>query len=64
MKEHSIKSKEKTVFDKKIDKNLDLYKQLVNQFEVNFTGYQENKSSSKIMSIIKYNKTDISQQLC
>ncbi|MBU4451140.1 MAG: hypothetical protein KKE35_07600, partial [Actinobacteria bacterium] len=59
MKEHSIKSKEKTVFDKKIDKNLDLYKQLVNQFEVNFTGYQENKSSSKIMSIIKYSKTDI-----
>lgn len=59
MKEHSIKSKGKTVFDKKIDKNLDLYKQLVNQFEVNFTGYQENKSSSKIMSIIKYSKTDI-----
>ncbi|MCL4415862.1 MAG: alanine--tRNA ligase, partial [Actinobacteria bacterium] len=58
MKGHSVKSKNKTSFDKKIDKNLDLYKQFVNQFEVNFTGYQENKSSSKIMGIIKYNKID------
>lgn len=59
MKGHSIKSREKTVFDKKIDKKIELYKQLAGQFDVKFTGYQENKSSSKIMSIIKYNKVDI-----
>jgi alanyl-tRNA synthetase len=61
MKGHSIKSREKTVFDKKIDKNIELYKQLAGQFKVKFTGYQENKSSSIIMSIIKYDKTDIKE---
>jgi len=62
LKEHSEKSKEKTVFDKKIDINIDLYKQLANQFEVNFTGYQEEKSKSKILGIIKYNKTGITSE--
>lgn len=58
MKKHIEKSKEKTVFNKKIDENLDFYKRLAAQFKVDFTGYNENSSKSMILSIIKYGKSE------
>ena len=54
MSMHSEKSRKKTSFDKKIDTNLELYKKISKEIEVEFSGYQEIKGTSVIMHILKY----------
>ena len=53
LKMHSEKSKIKAVFDKKIETNLDVYKQVAYLADTEFMGYYELKTSSKIISILK-----------
>lgn len=53
VKIHSEKSKSKTVFDKKIEENLDIYKNIAACGEIEFTGYRESDSSSEILALLK-----------
>jgi alanyl-tRNA synthetase len=55
LKTHSEKSRVKTVFDKKVEMNLPLYKEIASNITVEFTGYQELKTISGIASIIRIN---------
>jgi alanyl-tRNA synthetase len=52
---HAEKSRVKTVFDKKVEMNLALYKKIAATLSVEFTGYQELKTISKVAAIIKTN---------
>ena len=51
-KEHTEKSKKKTSFDKKIDKNLDLYRNLAKEIHVEFLGYEKDQANTVIERII------------
>ncbi len=55
LKLHSEKSRVKTVFDKKVEMNLPLYKEIAAGLTVEFTGYQELKTISKVAAIIRIN---------
>ncbi len=52
MKNHIKKSKEKTIFDKKINEHLDLYRNIKSQTENEFVGYESNSSETVILSIL------------
>ena len=51
-KQHTEKSKKKTSFDKKIDKNLDLYRNLAKEIHVEFLGYEKDQANTVIEKII------------
>jgi alanyl-tRNA synthetase len=51
---HSEKSRKTTAFDKKIDSNLEVYKKISKETEVEFSGYQELKRTAFIMHMLKY----------
>ena len=51
-KQHTEKSKKKTSFDKKIDKNLDLYRNLAKKIHVEFLGYEKDQANTVIEKII------------
>ncbi|HEY4662933.1 MAG TPA: alanine--tRNA ligase [Candidatus Humimicrobiaceae bacterium] len=53
LKKHTEKSRGKVLFDKKIDKNLELYNKINKNFDVTFVGYQKNLLKTKIENIIK-----------
>jgi alanyl-tRNA synthetase len=53
LKSHSKKSRQKTIFYKKIDLNLDLYKKIAEEIEVSFSGYQEYKKITSVKYILK-----------
>lgn len=53
LREHSHKSREKTLFDKKLDTNIELYKKISKMAEVEFVGYEKCESSSHIVGILK-----------
>ncbi len=55
LKLHSEKSRVKTVFDKKIEMYLPLYKEIAAAVTVEFTGYQESKTISDVAAIIRIN---------
>ena len=55
MKIHSEKSKAGTAFNKKIDANIDTYKNIAVGAETEFTGYNETKYSSKIIMVLEKN---------
>lgn len=71
IKMHSEKSREKTIFNKKIDLNLKVYKTLVdelvdefqNNFEVEFTGYFNYKQDSTIKAILKLDEKNIATKV-
>jgi len=54
--EHTEKSRKKVLFDKRIDKNLDLYRKIGKNLEVEFIGYQKNESKTIIENIIRIDK--------
>ncbi len=56
LKKHVEKSRKKVLFDKKIDKNLELYRKISKNLEVVFVGYQKNVSETIIESIVKIDK--------
>jgi alanyl-tRNA synthetase len=51
-KEHTEKSKARTSFDKKIDENLDLYRDLAKEIHVEFLGYEKDQANTYIERII------------
>ncbi len=51
-KEHAEKSKAGTSFDKKIDKNLDLYRTIAKEIHVEFLGYEKDQANTCIEKII------------
>ena len=51
-KEHAEKSKARTSFDKKIDKNLDLYRTIAKEINVEFLGYEKDQANTYIEKII------------
>ncbi|MBM3713254.1 MAG: alanine--tRNA ligase, partial [Actinobacteria bacterium] len=53
LKSHSKKSKLKAAFDKKVDLNLELYKKIVKEIEVFFSGYEQVKADTKLKYILK-----------
>jgi alanyl-tRNA synthetase len=55
LKLHAEKSRVKTVFDKKVEMNLPLYKEIAAGLTVEFTGYRELKTISEIAAIIRIN---------
>jgi len=55
LKIHSEKSRVKTVFDKKVEMNLPLYKEIAAGLTVEFTGYRELKTISEVAAIIRIN---------
>ena len=55
LKLHSEKSRVKTVFDKKVETNLPLYKEIAASLEIEFTGYQEIETISKVAAAIRIN---------
>jgi len=57
MKIHSEKSKGGTAFDKKIDENIDTYKNIAVGTETAFTGYNETKCLSKIIMLLEKNSS-------
>jgi len=56
LKEHAEKSKSKNLFDKKIDINLEIYRKISKNLEVEFIGYQKSKAKTVIENIIKIDK--------
>ncbi|TET13779.1 MAG: alanine--tRNA ligase [Actinobacteria bacterium] len=56
LKEHTEKSKSKILFDKKIDSNLEIYRNISKNLEVEFIGYQRSKAKTVIENIIKIDK--------
>jgi len=52
-KEHVEKSKKKTTFDKKVDKNIPLYKKLGGGKKTEFLGYEKEKIETVIEGIIR-----------
>lgn len=52
LKKHQEKSKNKKSFDKRIDKNLALYKKMGKELEVEFIGYQVASTESVIENIV------------
>ncbi len=61
MEMHSEKSRKKISFDKKIDTNLELYKRLSKETEVEFSGYQELRGTGVIMHLIKYTSSHVAE---
>ncbi len=55
-KKHVEKSKSKKSFDKEVDKNLMLYREISNNLEVDFIGYQNISSETVIENIIRTDK--------
>lgn len=53
LKKHTEKSRGKVLFDKKIDKNLELYNKISKNLDVTFVGYQKNLLKTTIENIIK-----------
>ena len=56
LKKHVEKSKSKKSFDKKVDKDLKIYKKISRELEVEFTGYQRSSLKTVIENIIKIDK--------
>ncbi len=52
LNKHSIDSKRKTVFDKKVDNFLNLYKDIFEQSKTEFVGYENDEYTSNIEAII------------
>ncbi|MBN1298441.1 MAG: alanine--tRNA ligase, partial [Actinobacteria bacterium] len=64
---HSEKSRKKTAFDKKIDLNLENYKMIAKNIEVEFFGYQHTAGNASIKYIFKYNdgnRAEPSEMIC
>ena len=55
LKIHSEISRVKTVFDKKVEINLPLYKEIAASLTVEYTGYRELKTISEVAAIIRIN---------
>ena len=53
LKKHTEKSREKVSFDKKIDKNLELYNKINKDLDVTFVGYQKTLLETSIENILK-----------
>ncbi len=56
LKKHSIDSKSKTVFDKKVDDFLHIYKDILKKAKSEFVGYEHDEYLSDITSIIYVSK--------
>lgn len=57
VKKHVEISKERTTFDKKLIENIDEYKSLSKEIHCEFAGYEKIESSSKIIKILKNEKS-------
>ncbi|MCG9478889.1 MAG: alanine--tRNA ligase [Actinomycetia bacterium] len=58
LKQHVVRSKEKTTFDKKIDQKIDLYRELAKTHPVEFVGYQKLNFSTRIIQILRQQSGD------
>ncbi len=57
VKEHIEKSRSRDIFNSEMDKDMELYREISKNFEVEFIGYQKYKAAAVIEKIIKFDRS-------